>query len=62
MLQPEEGVGIAADDVHQTAPALHSQFGGSGSFLDEPQCLFEFGGVLLQALLIQRVALEQVIF
>ena len=62
MLQPEEGVGIAADDVHQTAPALHSQFGGSGSFLDEPQCLFEFGGVLLQAWLIQRVAFEQVIF
>ncbi len=62
LLQPEEGMGVAADDVHQTTPTVHSQFGGSGSFLDEPQRLFEFGGVLLQALLIQRVAFEQVIF
>ena len=62
LLQPEEGMGVAADDVHQTASTVHSQFGGSGGFLDEPQRLFEFGGVLLQALLIQRVAFEQVIF
>ena len=60
LLQPEEGMGVAAGDVHQTAPAVHSQFGGSGGFLDEPPCLFEFGGVLLQALLIQRVAFEQI--
>ena len=62
LLRSEEGVGVAADDVHQTTPTVHGQFGGSGGFLDEPQRLFEFGGVLLQALLIQRVAFEQVIF
>ena len=45
-------MGVAADDVHQTAPAVHSQVGGSGSFLDEPQRLFKFGRVLLQASLI----------
>ena len=55
-------MGVAADDIDQAAAGFQREGGRGGSGLNQLQGLFELVGVLLQALLVKRVAFEQVVF
>ena len=62
LLQPEEGLGVAADDIDQAAAGFQCEGGRGGGGLNQLQGVCELVGVLLQALLVERVAFEQVVF
>ena len=54
LLQPEEGVGVAADDIDQAAAGFQCEGGRGGGGLNQLQGVCELVGILLQALLVEK--------
>jgi len=53
-LQPEKGLGIAADDLHKPPARLLIQFWRRRRLAHQLQRLFQLAGVLLQSLAINQ--------
>ena len=60
-LQPQEGLRVSADDVDQPAACVGMQFGTLRRLAYQLQCGFQFAGIGLEALALDRVALGKVL-
>lgn len=60
-LQPEKGLGVAANDLHQAAPTVHIQLGRASSLAHQFERGFQLAGVGFETFAIEGVAAGQMI-